>query len=115
MILNSTFHDKGWGSEEWIINSPLYCAKILRVRAGKKCSLHTHTLKTETMLVVEGMILMRYGHELENLAEVRLSPGMAFHIAPGLIHQFEAVSNSTIHEFSTEHFESDSYRLVKGD
>jgi hypothetical protein len=32
-----------------------------------------------------------------------------------MVHQMEALEDSELFEFSTQHFESDSYRLVKGD
>ena len=25
------FVEKGWGSEEWIVNCPKYCGKLLRI------------------------------------------------------------------------------------
>jgi hypothetical protein len=33
----------------------------------------------------------------------------------GLVHQLEALEDSELFEFSTQHFESDSHRLVRGD
>jgi hypothetical protein len=36
-------------------------------------------------------------------------------IPPGLLHQMQAIEDSELYEFSTQHFESDSYRIVKGD
>jgi len=31
------------------------------------------------------------------------------------VHQMEALENAELYEFSTQHFNSDSHRLVKGD
>ena len=115
MIIEFERHPKGWGYEDWIVNSSLYCAKILTVQAGKRCSLHFHKLKTETMLVVKGKIEMIYGSNFDDLQSCSLEPGQAFHIEPFLLHQFIGVTDSVIHEFSTEHFENDSYRVAKGD
>ena len=115
MLLEPTHHPKGWGSETWLVNTPLYCAKILTLKKGKRCSLHYHKVKTETMLVVEGRVLMLFGASQDSLQSMELGVGDVFHISPGLLHQFEGISDSIIHEFSTEHFESDSFRLVKGD
>jgi hypothetical protein len=36
-------------------------------------------------------------------------------VAPGFVHQMEALEDSELFEFSTQHFDTDSYRLVKGD
>jgi len=33
----------------------------------------------------------------------------------GLVHQMEALEDSELYEFSTQHFDSDSHRLIKGD
>jgi uncharacterized RmlC-like cupin family protein len=115
MLTKSELHPKGWGSEVWIVNNELYCGKVLSIFAGKKCSLHYHEQKTETMLVMSGEVRMRFGFEVEDLSEVEMKPGDVFHIPRGLIHQFEAISDAQIIEFSTQHFENDSYRLVKGD
>jgi quercetin dioxygenase-like cupin family protein len=44
-----------------------------------------------------------------------LEPGDKFHIYRGLRHQMIAVEPSELFEFSTEHFDEDSYRVIKGD
>jgi hypothetical protein len=36
-------------------------------------------------------------------------------VTPGLVHQMEAVERAELYEFSTQHFDSDSHRLVAGD
>lgn len=115
MILEPEIHAKGWGYEKWVVNSPLYCGKILVVNQGKKCSLHYHRLKTETMLILSGQVKMHFGSDRENLKTIVLRAGEVFHIEPLLLHQFEAISDAQIAEFSTQHFEPDSYRVEKGD
>jgi hypothetical protein len=40
---------------------------------------------------------------------------MKFYIYPGLRHQMQAVEDCELFEFSTEHFDSDSYRVIRGD
>lgn len=45
-----------------------------------------------------------------------LEEGSCFHVTPGLVHQFEGHAEEThIIEFSTQHFETDSYRTQRGD
>lgn len=112
-----TFVQKGWGHELWIVNKPHYCGKILTIRKNKKCSEHYHKLKDETFHVQTGKILLRVKDQAQDpFQEFVLSAGDAFHVYPGLIHQFEGIDDeSEIFEFSTQHFEEDSYRLVKGD
>jgi hypothetical protein len=36
-------------------------------------------------------------------------------VRPGLVHQMEAIEDAELYEFSTQHFDSDSYRLKPGD
>jgi quercetin dioxygenase-like cupin family protein len=44
-----------------------------------------------------------------------LNAGDSFHIYTGLKHQMIALEDCELFEFSTQHFEDDSYRIVKGD
>ena len=122
------FVAKGWGYEKWIVNSALYCGKILHFVKGRKCSLHYHKLKTETFYVLFGRISIVCGDskEIEKNIDFGLNPmaglsvkileaGDYFLIVPGLAHMIEAEMDSEIIEFSTQHFEEDSYRILKGD
>jgi quercetin dioxygenase-like cupin family protein len=105
------FVPKQWGYEIWYVNNEKYCGKKLFIRQGKYCSFHLHRIKEETLLV-EGRILMAYGYDLEAITTVELNTGQAFHIKPGLVHQMYAVEDTFITEFSTQHFDEDSYRLT---
>jgi mannose-6-phosphate isomerase-like protein (cupin superfamily) len=51
----------------------------------------------------------------DRLDEFEISPGDCMDVAPGFVHQMEALEDSELFEFSTQHFDTDSYRLVKGD
>ena len=115
MILEHSIHPKGWGEEEWIINSELYCAKLLKVGKGLRCSLHYHNVKTETFTVLRGSVILRFGETQDGLTTILLSANESFHVPVGLLHQFEGLEDSEILEVSTQHFEEDSIRLVAGD
>jgi quercetin dioxygenase-like cupin family protein len=52
---------------------------------------------------------------LSNASEVILTPGDNFHVYTGLRHQMIALEDTELFEFSTQHFDSDSYRIIKGD
>lgn len=110
-------HPKGWGYEKWIVNKPQYCGKLLFFNKGKKCSWHYHKIKDEVFYLQSGKILLKYSDSefLESANEVVLNAGDSFHIYTGLKHQMIALEDSELFEFSTEHFEHDSYRIVKGD
>ncbi len=108
---------KGWGREVWIANNGLYCGKILEIRQGKRCSLHYHRLKTETFYLRAGKLLVRVKESADSEAveEFVLHPGDCMDVPVGLVHQMEALEDSELLEFSTQHFDSDSHRLLKGD
>lgn len=44
-----------------------------------------------------------------------LTKGDNFYIPTGRVHQIVAIDDTELFEFSTEHVDSDSYRIVKGD
>jgi len=114
---NPTIHPKGWGYEKWIVNNNLYCGKVLNFEKGKKCSFHFHKIKTETFYLQSGLVKLCYSNtdNLNMASELVLRPGLSFHVPVGLRHQIFALEASELFEFSTQHFESDSYRIVRGD
>ena len=111
------YHPKGWGYELWIHNDAKYCGKMLYFNKGKKCSYHYHKKKHETFYLQSGKLILRYGmsDDRKDAVEELLTPGDTFEVLPHLRHQMEALQDSELMEFSTEHFEDDSYRTVKGD
>ena len=84
---------------------------------GKRCSWHVHRLKDEVFYLQSGRMLVKYSDndDIEKASEVTLEPGQNFHVYRGLRHQMIALEDSELFEFSTQHFDSDSYRLIKGD
>ena len=108
---------KGWGHEVWIVNKPEYCGKLLFFNEGKKCSWHYHTLKDETFYLQSGKILLKYSEDdnIERSQEIILLPGDSFYIPIGLRHQMFALEESELFEFSTQHFDEDSTRVIPGD
>jgi quercetin dioxygenase-like cupin family protein len=111
-----SYHPKGWGYELWIHNDEKYCGKLLFFKEGKRCSLHYHKKKHETFYLQSGKMLLRYSPEKEGMIKKTiLTPGDVFEIPPRLAHQMIALEDSELFEFSTQHFESDSYRIEKGD
>ena len=115
--LQINFVQKGWGFEKWIVNTEEYCGKLLYFVKGKKCSWHYHKLKDETFYIQSGKILLKYsdGDEMAYADEIILSRGDKFHIYRGLRHQMFAIEDTELFEFSTQHFDEDSYRLERGD
>ena len=100
---------KKWGEEWWLVNSPLYCAKVLKVKKGHTCSYHCHKVKTETFIGLEGAgKLTIEGREFD------LSPSASGKtIFPGELHCFKSLTRLTILEVSTHHDDADVYRQTE--
>jgi mannose-6-phosphate isomerase-like protein (cupin superfamily) len=107
---------KGWGSEIIFENNELYCGKLLNFKKGAKFSMHYHLIKDETWYVKEGEFLYRYINTNDaSIIEVNLKEGDTVRQLPGQPHQLEALTDGVIFEVSTQHFDEDSYRVMKGD
>ena len=111
------FVPKGWGFEKWIVNNDEYCGKLLFFNEGKKCSWHYHKIKDETFYLQSGQMYLTYGDsdDIKEAKTIILRAGDKFHIYRGLRHQMKAITDTELFEFSTQHFEDDSYRVIKGD
>ena len=115
--LHINFVPKGCGFEKWIVNTEEYCGKLLYFAKGKKCSWHYHKLKDETFYIQSGKILLKYSDsdDISDAKEIILNKGDKFHIYRQLRHQMFALEDTELFEFSTQHFDSDSHRLERGD
>jgi len=111
------FVSKGWGWEKWIVNNEEYCGKLLFFNAGKKCSWHYHILKDEVFYLQSGKMCVIFSEEddIDKAQKIILEPGQNFHVYRGLRHRMVAIEDSELFEFSTQHFDSDSHRILKGD
>jgi quercetin dioxygenase-like cupin family protein len=115
--LEMKFVPKGWGFEKWIVNNEKYCGKLLYFVKGKRCSWHYHKIKDEVFYIQSGKIMVKYSEndDLKNASEIILERGDNFHVNVGLRHQMIALEDTELFEFSTQHFDSDSHRIIKGD
>jgi len=92
--------DKPWGHELIWARTDRYVGKILHIEPGHALSLQYHNKKDESIYVLAGEIILRL-QQGDTLIERRLVRGEAFHLAPKLIHQFEAVVATDLLEAST--------------
>ena len=107
---------KGWGEEIIIENNEMYCGKLLKFKKGCKFSMHYHLIKDETWYVNEGEFLYRWiDTETADVHDVKLKEGDVVRQRVGQPHQLFALTDGTIFEVSTQHFDEDSYRVWKGD
>lgn len=106
---------KGWGHEIIFENNELYCGKLLVFKKGCKFSMHYHMIKDETWYVQEGEFLYRWiNTETAEVVTETLVVGDSVRQLPGQPHQLEALTDGIVFEVSTEHFDSDSYRVWLG-
>lgn len=80
-------------------------------------SWHYHKIKDETFYVNKGELEIWYGFDDDIAAanHMIIKKGDVFHVPVGLRHRLKAIKSSEIIEFSTTHFDDDSYRIIKGD
>lgn len=113
---NDTFTaNRKWGAEKWIENMDEYCGKVLTLIKGKKCSMHYHMNKLETMYLQSGSVTIRF-RDPSNAEDyyIKLNIGDSIRIPRGQQHQIIANEDSILIEFSTKHEEEDSYRVELG-
>ena len=109
-------HEKAWGHELWIINNELYCGKLLVFKKDKEFSMHYHLLKDEAWYISKGKFEYKFiDTETSKLKSRIVTEGDCIHLLPGQPHQMLALEEgSCIFEVSTQHFDSDSYRILPG-
>jgi mannose-6-phosphate isomerase-like protein (cupin superfamily) len=109
-------HEKAWGHELWIINNEFYCGKLLVFHKDKSFSMHYHLLKDEAWYISKGEFQYTYiDTETAQQHKVVVREGDCIHLMPGQPHQMLALEEgSCIFEVSTQHFDSDSYRVGMG-
>lgn len=111
-------HEKVWGSEEWVVNCEKYCMKILKLKKGFRCSMHSHHFKDETFYILSGNVRMEIFKEEPKgfvFNDEVMYPGASIRITPNTLHRFTGIEDSVIIEVSTQHFEDDSYRITNSE
>lgn len=96
---------KEWGEEEWITNTPQYCAKFLYVKPGYVCSIHRHPVKTETFHIISGEGVISVDGQIGFV-----TVGQTVHIPQGIYHCFGSLTGMTLLEVSTHHEDDDCMR-----
>jgi len=116
MILKPQKIEKTWGYELWIHNDSQYCGKLLVfTKAGNYFSMHYHIIKNETWYVQSGEFQFDWIDTENGIRNsTTLKQGDCVYIQKGMPHKLIAKSDmATIFEVSTEHLDSDSYRIYK--
>lgn len=102
---------KLWGVEYWLVNTPLYCSKILMLNRGFQCSFHMHPQKDETFIVLAGECELQVNEQLGHLV-----PGDTHRLPPNTFHKFWIPKDDPFNPFciilevSTQHSDDDVVR-----
>ena len=75
--------NKPWGYEKIWAKTDKYVGKLLHINSGQKLSLQFHRYKTETILVLDGILTI----ETDQM-NLTLNKGETYHVEPGHIHRF---------------------------
>ena len=115
-LLSNKIVNKNWGYENIITNTDRYCLKILHFVKDHKFSMHFHDIKDETWYVLNGKLIFKcINTNTAEILEKEINKGEIIHIPRLLPHQLLAIEDSDIIEVSTTHYDTDSYRVIKGD
>ena len=95
--------EKPWGHEVIWAQTESYVAKVIYINAGQRLSKQYHNEKTETVYVLEGMLV---NYDKDDIP-TKFSQGQVFHVEPGQIHRFGTTENRyvKIMEVSTNHLD----------
>jgi len=91
---------KPWGHELVFAENERYAGKILHLEPGQCLSLQYHETKDETLFVLTGEVTLSVGQE-GSMREIRLRPGDAHRIRPGVRHRMWADVASDLVEVSS--------------
>lgn len=94
-----------WGTETIIAETPHYLGKLLKYEAGKAGGLQYHTEKDETFYLVSGRAYVDWDDGTGQLHRTTMIAGEAYRIPPGAVHRVEAITDCTMFEVSTPHYD----------
>ena len=96
--------EKPWGHELRFVRTDRFAGKVLFIKAGSQLSLQYHDQKEEAFLVQQGQLELVLGKGDEQRVET-LGPNDAWHVLPGTVHRFRALSDCLLFEVSTPELE----------
>lgn len=89
--------EKPWGYEELIECNDKYVVKKLFMKKGHSCSIQYHELKTETIIVLNGVLNIYTGNDIDNLSIKKYCTGESITIYPYTIHRMEAEDDDALY------------------
>ena len=107
---------KGWGHEMIWATNDLYCGKLMHFNKDAKFSMHFHSDKDETWLILEGKFELRYIDTKDASTHSKiLKEGDTWRNYPLEPHQLICIEEGIVIEVSTPDSVEDNYRVGKGD
>jgi quercetin dioxygenase-like cupin family protein len=107
---------KGWGHELIWATNDLYCGKLMHFNKDAKFSMHFHSDKDETWLILEGKFELRYIDTKDASTHSKiLKEGDTWRNYPLEPHQLICIEEGIVVEVSTPDSVEDNYRVGKGD
>jgi mannose-6-phosphate isomerase-like protein (cupin superfamily) len=108
--------EKAWGNEVIFATNDKYCGKLLNFKSNSQFSMHFHSEKDETWLVLSGKFIVTIiNTEDASQKQFELQQGDVWHNEPLSPHQLTCIEEGTIIEVSTPDSVEDNYRVMPGD
>ncbi|HSS45088.1 MAG TPA: cupin domain-containing protein [Thermoanaerobaculia bacterium] len=95
---------KPWGHELIFAENDRYAGKILHLEGGHCLSLQYHERKDETLYVLMGEVELSVEVDGQ-MRQIRLSPGEAYRVRPGVRHRLRAENSCDLVEVSSPELE----------
>jgi mannose-6-phosphate isomerase len=97
--------EKPWGCELLLARTECYAGKILCIRAGQRLSLQHHTVKDETLFLLEGEAELQLEMDPRALFCCPMAADRSYRILAGQRHRLVALSDARVLEISTPELE----------
>ena len=106
---------KVWGVEEILQNNE-YCLKIMRISPDHQVSMHWHSEKTETFVLISGRLIIETLTQEGDTRVIELTNQLqSFTLCKNVPHSFYCpkgqIGETVFIEASTKDKENDSYRI----
>lgn len=113
---STTTVPKQWGREVHLVNDRItdLCCKYLHINAGHQFSYHSHDIKEEYFVLLEGEAVLHWidtevGEERQQYLD-KTKPVFIKRLLP---HSVEAITDCVVMEISTFHRDDDSFRMYR--
>jgi mannose-6-phosphate isomerase-like protein (cupin superfamily) len=93
--------EKPWGYELLLAHTERYVGKILCIRAGQRLSLQHHTIKDETLFLLEGETELELEVHARGPVCQRMAKDRSYHVRAGQKHRVAALTDARVLEVST--------------